>query len=280
MSSSFYPPYRRPAAEVPEEKPPVEPPHPKYLIFSDFDGTITFKDSNDFLTDNVGFGAERRKELNKEILEGKVTFRKAFKEMLDSVKLPFPKCIEYLRQSIKLDPGFIWFHRWCVAQNIPVVVVSSGLEQVIRALLLDLLGRPAEQVPIYSNKAKISEDKKAWEIEYRDDSDYGHDKSIAIKEVIEKYTKTGPRPTVFYFGDGVSDLSAAREADLLFAKEGYDLITYCEREGVPFTTFKDFKDIDRVVKEIVEGKVTTDELAAKGRKTATEETGDRTETVR
>jgi len=28
------------------------------------------------------------------------------------------------------------------------------------------------------------------------------------------------RPTLFYAGDGVSDLSAARETDLLFAKKG------------------------------------------------------------
>jgi 2-hydroxy-3-keto-5-methylthiopentenyl-1-phosphate phosphatase len=29
------------------------------------------------------------------------------------------------------------------------------------------------------------------------------------------------RPTIFYAGDGVSDLSAAKETDLLFAKKGH-----------------------------------------------------------
>jgi len=35
------------------------------------------------------------------------------------------------------------------------------------------------------------------------------------------------RPTLFYAGDGVSDLSAARETDLLFAKKGHGMIMDC-----------------------------------------------------
>lgn len=70
-------------------------------------------------------------------------------------------------------------------------------------------------------------------------SDFGHDKSICIKP----YAKhpRGQRPHLFYCGDGVSDLSAARETDLLFAKEGMDLITYCQKEKIPYTEFRDFK---------------------------------------
>lgn len=43
---------------------------------------------------------------------------------------------------------------------------------------------------------------------------HGHDKSIEIR----KYSSLPNRPTMFYAGDGVSDLSAAKETDLLFAK--------------------------------------------------------------
>ena len=60
-------------------------------------------------------------------------------------------------------------------------------------------------------------------ISCRDYSDFGHDKSLAIKP----YNKApqGQRPTLFYCGDGVSDLSAARETDLLFAKHGHGIST-------------------------------------------------------
>jgi 2-hydroxy-3-keto-5-methylthiopentenyl-1-phosphate phosphatase len=56
---------------------------------------------------------------------------------------------------------------------------------------------------------------------------------------------------MFYAGDGVSDLSAARETDLLFAKKGRDLVTYCVNEDVPFTVFEDWESITQNVREIV-----------------------------
>lgn len=69
---------------------------------------------------------------------------------------------------------------------------------------------------------------------------------------------------MFYAGDGVSDLSAARESDLLFAKEGMDLVSFCVRENVPFTTFRDWTSIKSKVQEIVAGKVSVKEAAKQG----------------
>jgi len=49
-------------------------------------------------------------------------------------------------------------------------------------------------------------------------SHFGHDKSLEIRPYAE--LPDNERPTMFYAGDGVSDLSAAKETDLLFAKKG------------------------------------------------------------
>jgi len=242
--------------------------HPKAIVFSDFDGTITLKDSNDYLTDNFGYGENRRRELNLEILHGKWTFRNAFKDMLDSIETPFPECIEILRENIKLDPGFKPFYEWCQQQDIPVIILSSGMEPIIRALLVNLVGPEAEKIQIISNQVK-SYNNGSWEIDYHDDSDFGHDKSLAITPYNQK--PRDQRPSLFYCGDGVSDLSAARETDLLFAKHGHDLITYCEREGIPFTVFYTFEDIHSTIKDIVEGKKTAEQVAAEGKLLAKQE---------
>ena len=66
--------------------------------------------------------------------------------------------------------------------------------------------------------------------------DLGHDKSLAIKPFASLPKEA--RPKLFYCGDGVSDLSAAKETDLLFAKQGRDLVKYCLRENVDFTLFQ------------------------------------------
>lgn len=89
------------------------------------------------------------------------------------------------------------------------------------------------------------------------------DKSLTIRPYREHFDKNPnePRPTMFYAGDGVSDLSAARETDLLFAKKDHDLVVYCEREGVPFTVFEDWSSILDTTKAIFEGKTTVKEVA-------------------
>lgn len=88
--------------------------------------------------------------------------------MIDSIKAPFPECIEILRKNIKLDPGFKLFYEWCQQQDIPVIVLSSGMEPIIRALLIDLVGAGAEKIQIISNQVKINED-GSWDLVYHDD---------------------------------------------------------------------------------------------------------------
>lgn len=65
--------------------------------------------------------------------------------------------------------------------------------------------------------------------------DFGHDKSRAIRPYAA--LPADHRPILIYCGDGVSDISAARETDLLFAKKGRDLVKHCIIEGVPFFPF-------------------------------------------
>ncbi|KAI1327101.1 HAD-like domain-containing protein [Xylariaceae sp. FL0255] len=241
--------------------------NPKAIFFTDFDGTITIHDSNDWMTDNLGYGPERRKKGNQDVLHRGLPFRDVFQEMLDSVTTPFDRCIELLCENVKLDPAFKEFAAWCRANNVPIVVLSGGMEPVIRALLAHLVGKEeASVMQIVSNNVKPRpgkniNDEDGWDIQFHDDSSFGHDKSLEIRP----YAALPERPVMFYAGDGVSDLSAAKETDMLFAKVGRDLVTYCEKEKVPFTVFHDFSEIQKVVSDIVDGKITVQE-AAVGRK--------------
>ncbi|KAK3307240.1 HAD-like domain-containing protein [Chaetomium strumarium] len=242
---------------------------PKFIFFTDFDGTITQQDSNDFMTDNLGFGVELRRKGNEDVLHGRRDFRDAFRDMLDSVNTPFNECVDILRRNITLDPGFKQFYEWARENNVPIVVLSGGMEPIIRALLAHLLGQEAaDELQIVSNDVAPREGKSineagGWQIVYHDDSGFGHDKSLEIRPYARLPAEE--RPVLFYAGDGVSDLSAAKETDLLFAKAGRDLVAYCEKENVPFVTFNDFSDILATVKDIVGGKLTAKQ-AAIGRK--------------
>lgn len=226
------------------------------------------QDSNDFLTDTIGYGQAKRREQNLACLNGSVSFRDSFRDMMDSVTRPYDQCTQYLVDNIKLDPGFAEFFQWSLKNNVPVVVLSSGMEPIIKALLEKLVGPDAAKMQVLGNFVSAREGKSineegGWEILFKHpDSGFGHDKSIELR----KYSSLAKdvRPTMFYAGDGVSDLSAARETDLLFAKKGHDLINYCAREDVPFTVFEDWSNILSKCKEITEGKTTVQQAAIEG----------------
>jgi len=191
--------------------------------------------------------------------------------MIDSWTTSFPQTLEILRSSIHIDPHFADFVSWATAHHVPVIVLSSGMEPVIRTLLEHHLPNndALAEIEIIANavqkRAPLKDLDKAqgWTIQYRDDSPFGHDKSLAIRpyaEAIAKMPQGAPRPILLYAGDGVSDLSAARETDLLFAKKGRDLVTYCEREGIKFTEFDDWSEILEKTKELWDGKADIEKL--------------------
>ena len=128
------------------------------------------------------------------------------------------------------------------------------------AARIEIVANEAQPVPPLNDLNKPH----GWSIKYHDDSGFGHDKSLTIRpyaEAIAKMPNAKSHPTLLYAGDGVSDLSAARETDLLFAKAGHDLITYCEREAIRFTVFEDWSSILETTREIFEGKTNVKAVA-------------------
>ncbi|KIY53260.1 hypothetical protein FISHEDRAFT_33720 [Fistulina hepatica ATCC 64428] len=236
----------------------------KFVVLSDWDGTITTRDSNDYMTDNLGYGAEKRRAGNLTVLAGKNNFRDAFREMMESIVAnghSFEECKEVLRKNITIDSGFKDFHRWLKANDIPFIVVSSGMVPTIRAVLENVLGKDeANKIDIISNDVEIDADGK-WRIKYRHPSSgFGHDKSQAILP----YRSLPNPPTLFFFGDGVSDMSAARYADVLFVKtkEGgdNDLHAYCVKEKIPHVVFTNFAEALPIVQSIVRGEKTVKDV--------------------
>lgn len=139
----------------------------------DFDGTITQTDSNDYMTDNIGYGQLLRKQGNVDVLHGRKSFRDSFRDMMDSVKTPYDQCIKILLENIKLDPYFKEFYQWAGKENIPVVVLSSGMGPIIRALLVHLVGEDAKDIQIVSNDVaprdgKSINEEGGWQIVFHD----------------------------------------------------------------------------------------------------------------
>ncbi|QPG73210.1 hypothetical protein FOA43_000517 [Brettanomyces nanus] len=236
------------------------------VVFTDWDGTVTLQDSNDYMTDHLGFGEVERKRIGKMILDEKLSFRDGFNMMLKSITdkgYSMEYCIETLLKNIKLDPGFRPFLEWCKAHNVPLYVISSGMRPIINALLKTLVGDDAaDYVNILANDVEYdSVDHSKWHIVYRDETPFGHDKSRSIKKILAEYHDV--KPIAFYCGDGVSDLSASSTCDLLFARSGKDLVTFCDRHHIPYREFYSFVNITDDVNAVSHGVKTIEDCLVK-----------------
>lgn len=94
--------------------------------------------------------------------------------MLDSVKLPFPECVDFLVKNVQLDPHFNEYFRWSLENGIPTVILSGGMTPIIRALLAKLVGPDHDKLAIVSNEVEpregmTIEQEGGWQIKYHDD---------------------------------------------------------------------------------------------------------------
>ncbi|KAJ3032693.1 hypothetical protein HDV00_007213 [Rhizophlyctis rosea] len=107
----------------------------------------------------------------------------------------------------------------------------------------------APLIEIFANGLEIEPER--WNIIWRDNSVHGHDKSLSIRTHLSTFSPH--KPKIVFIGDGVSDLSAAREADYVFAKRGKDLEVWCRKEGIEFESWDDMGVVLERVRGLVEG---------------------------
>lgn len=200
-------------------------------IFSDFDGTISQIDTGDLLVDYC-IGKAARKALDDKIYSGELSFREGFLAQFAGVNLTWEEACERLHIQDGLDPHFKAFVQWTEKTNIPLVILSSGFEPIIREYFKP---NGLAHLEIKANQLDIKD--RTWHVKFRDNTPYGHDKAAALKQA-----KTQGYRTIF-IGDGISDIHAAQVADVLFAKKDERLAEFCNQQGIEYHKFEDFGDV-------------------------------------
>lgn len=213
------------------------------------------QDTGHILFDAHGCGSERREALDAQIKSGERSFRDVSEEMWGSLNVPFEDGFEIMEKTLEMDPDFQHFHQFCVDNHIPFNVISAGLKPILRKVLDSFLGtEESKHIEIVANDAQIKDDGSEWKPVWRHDTELGHDKALSITEAREEAELTcedGTIPLIIFIGDGVSDLPAARQADVLFARKGLRLEEYCIEKKISYIGFDTFADIEREVKKIM-----------------------------
>jgi len=177
-------------------------------VFVDYDGTITDADTFDVFVRHFA-GDEKWSEMERKLRGGEVTLREALALETSFVRATLDEADALLRERAHVDPAFPAFVAACESRGDSLVVVSSGIEPLIRRALaraglarLHVVANPVTILP------------EGWRLDFRDESDNGTDKAALVRAA-----QSAGR-TAIYIGDGRSDFDAALAADRCFVKRG------------------------------------------------------------
>lgn len=209
----------------------------KVHLFSDFDGTITEKDTLIFLTTHLGGGAQLVEAIGRLLRDHKLTLSEGIAAEMRSIRRPFAEAEKLLREQVRIDAGFVPFARWCESKEIPLTILSAGFHQ-----LIDLFVSKAEfpHLEILANTLTPN-GQTGWQCDFRDKTPDGHDKAVALRAAKRRGEYT------IFIGDGFSDRGAADVADEVFAK--HSLAEYCRQQKIRYHEYETFDD---VLKQLVQ----------------------------
>ncbi len=208
-------------------------------IFSDFDGTISRRDVGYSIFHHFSDG--KNDELLPDWKSGKMSTRDCLLKEAELVSSPASEIEKYIDQ-FEIDRYFEPFVNQCAAHDFPLTIISDGLDFYIRYILekngLDHLDFIANRGILENNTIKI-------EFPYENKS-CGRCGICKGEQIRNFRADQDGESRIIFIGDGYSDVCAAAEADILFAKK--DLKEYCTNKNLTFIDYDNFQDVtDRLV---------------------------------
>jgi 2,3-diketo-5-methylthio-1-phosphopentane phosphatase len=203
-------------------------------VYCDFDGTITDRDSFDYLLEKLAPPVYL--EIEAKWQKDDITARECMRLQTALIPGSWSRVAEVL-QDVSVEATFAPFARWCKNSGIALYVVSDGVDRVIK----HILQREGIQVDfVWSNQLVVDVDGK-FSLAFPNaigDCPLGICKCALLD-------RAGPAFTRVVIGDGKSDFCWAKGADLLFAKA--KLLDFCRQEGLAHIEFENFATVQKTL---------------------------------
>jgi 2,3-diketo-5-methylthio-1-phosphopentane phosphatase len=214
-------------------------------IFCDFDGTITTVDTTDQVLSRLA--APEWEALEADWRAGRIDAAACMRGQIALIQGDDDALDEVLDQVV-LDPGFCDFAAWCETHEIPLAVVSDGVDRFIRRILSR---HGLGHLPVVSNELAGGAGARSLAQPHRREgcaAGSGVCKCAAVQRLAEP-----ARPRLVYVGDGRSDFCVSARADLLFAKD--ELAAYAAGRGQAHYEFSTFHEVAAVLASLVEARL-------------------------
>lgn len=211
----------------------------KPVIFCDFDGTITNNDN--IIAIMKQFNPPGWDPIKDDVLAQNISIREGVAKMFSL--LPSDKkdeIIEYVLEQAEIRDGFTEFVAYAKEQDIPLYIVSGGIDFFVRPLL-EPFGPFAG---VYCNEADFSGETITIQFPHGCDGECESQGCGCCKpSIIRTLLKDGAKSIVI--GDSITDLEAAKRADLVIARDF--LIEKCEELGLSYEPFENFHDVMSII---------------------------------
>lgn len=216
----------------------------KPVIFCDFDGTITTKDN--IIAIMQKFAPPEWEPIKDQILAQTITIQEGVGRMFSLLPSHLKQeIVDFVLTEAQIRPGFQAFVEFTKQQNIPLYIVSGGIDFFVKPFLYDLI---AEE-KIYCNSADLSKEtiQILWpnECDKQCNNGCGCCKPSIIRKLIDDND-------IIVIGDSVTDLQAAKLAHTTFACGSY-LYEKCQELGLNVKDFSTFYDIMTEFQEVKVG---------------------------
>ncbi|MFI5012546.1 MAG: MtnX-like HAD-IB family phosphatase [Hyphomicrobiales bacterium] len=198
-------------------------------ILLDFDGTIAIEDTTDCLLER--FAKPGWREIEEEWEAQRIGSRECMARQVDLVRASENE-LERFIAGVHIDPGFAPFVAACTAAQFNVMIVSDGLDRIVRGVV----ARAGVSLPVTANRLEHLGGGR-WRLAFPHANANCSSASGNCKCAHAASALRGPRIVV---GDGRSDFCAANGADYVFAKGR--LQAHCEENGIAHAPIADLTE--------------------------------------
>jgi 2-hydroxy-3-keto-5-methylthiopentenyl-1-phosphate phosphatase len=208
----------------------------KRIVFCDFDGTITVDET--FVAMITKFAPTAADRLLPEIYAQRVTLRDGVRQMLESIpSSSYPQIISFMR-SQPIRAGFGDFLDFLKTEQIPIVVISGGLQIMVETTLAPYLDRitAVRAIEVDTTGAYLQASSR-----YEDGTEM-----VAKAQIMAKYAAD----ETIAIGDSITDWNMALAADYVFARP--PLTAYLDTQNKAYFTWDDFLDIRKLLSQHLE----------------------------
>jgi 2,3-diketo-5-methylthio-1-phosphopentane phosphatase len=202
-------------------------------VYVDFDGTIAPSDPTDTVFERFCDASWR--EIEREWQQGLRTAQDCMSRQVELLRAT-PEALDQLLRTIPVDPGFSDFVKLCRRWQLQVVVVSDGLDRIVRRVLR----AAGVELPFFANRLQwLGGDR--WTLGFpfaRSGCTLGNCKCGHRRQA-------GRGALEIVVGDGRSDFCIAESAPLVLAKG--QLVAHCRSKGIPHWPVADFAEATAIL---------------------------------